>query len=298
MGGITVGGGRKKRALAHGYCRRGDNPFGVKSEESGEFNMAFENLLYEKRNGIGYVTINRPAKLNALTRKTMDELDECFQDIEKDDEVRTIILTGAGEKAFVGGADINELAVQTPVEGKEMSVRGQKILDLIEHLGKPVIAAINGYALGGGCELALACTLRIASENARLGQPEVKLGLIPGYGGTQRLPRLVGKGRALEMLLSGDPVSAADAYRMGLVNQVVAAQDLIATAEKLAQKIMANAPLAVRFALEAVNHGLEMPQAEGQFLEATLFGLCCSTADMKEGTRAFLEKRPARFTGK
>jgi enoyl-CoA hydratase len=260
--------------------------------------MAFENLLYAKRNGIGYVTVNRPEKLNALNRKTMDELQDCFQEIEGDDEVRAVILTGAGEKAFVGGADINELATQTPVEGKEMSVRGQRILDLIEHLGKPVIAAVNGYALGGGCELALACTIRIASENARLGQPEVKLGLMPGYAGTQRLPRLVGKGRALEMLLSGDPISAAEAYRIGLVNQVVPAQDLIATAEKLAQKILANAPLAVKFALEAVNHGLEMTEAEGQFLEANLFGLCCTTADMKEGTRAFVEKRPARFTGK
>ena len=260
--------------------------------------MAFENLLYEKRNGIGYVAVNRPEKLNALNRKTMDELYDCFQEIERDDEVRAVILTGAGERAFVGGADINELAVQTPVEGKELSMRGQKILDLIEHLGKPVIAAVNGYALGGGCELALACTIRIASENARLGQPEVKLGLIPGYAGTQRLPRLVGRGRALEMVLSGEPVSAAEAYRIGLVNQVVPAQDLIAAAEKLAQKILANAPLAVKFALEAVNHGLEMTQAEGQFLEANLFGLCCTTADMKEGTRAFLEKRPARFTGK
>ena len=260
--------------------------------------MAFENLLYEKRDAIGYVTVNRPEKLNALNRKTMEELHVCFLDIERDDEVRAVILMGAGERAFVGGADINELAVQTPLEGKEMSERVQKVLDLIEHLGKPVIAAINGYALGGGCELALACTLRIASENARLGQPEVKLGLIPGYAGTQRLPRLVGRGRALEMLLSGDPVNAAEAYRIGLVNQVVPAQDLIAAAEKLAQKIMANAPLAVKFALEAVSHGLEMPEAEGQFLEANLFGLCCSTADMKEGTRAFLEKRPARFTGK
>ena len=260
--------------------------------------MAFENLLYAKRNGIGNVTVNRPEKLNALNRKTMDELQECFQEIQGDDEVRVVILTGAGDKAFVGGADINELAVQTPVEGKGMSVRGQKALDLIEHLGKPVIAAVNGYALGGGCELALACTIRIASENARLGQPEVKLGLIPGYAGTQRLARLVGKGRALEILLTGDPIGAAEAYRIGLVNQVVPAQDLIATAEKLAQKIMANAPLAVKFALEAVNHGLEMTEAEGQFLEANLFGLCCTTADMKEGTRAFLEKRPARFTGK
>jgi len=260
--------------------------------------MAFENLLYEKRNGIGYATVNRPEKLNALNQKTMQELEECFQRIGCDDEVRAVILTGAGETAFAGGADINELAVQTAVEGREMSVRGQKILDLIEDLGKPVIAAINGYALGGGCELALACTLRIASENARFGLPEVKLGIIPGYAGTQRLPRLVGKGRALEIILSGEQISAAEAYRIGLVNQVVPAPDLLAAAEKLARKIIANAPLAVKFALEAVNHGQEIPEAEGQFLEANLFGLCCTTADMKEGTSAFLEKRPARFTGK
>jgi enoyl-CoA hydratase len=260
--------------------------------------MAYETLLYEKRNGIGYVTANRPEKLNALNRKVIEEMLACFQALEKDDEVRAVILTGAGEKAFVAGADINELTVQTPVEGKEYSLRGQKLLALIENLGKPVIAAINGYALGGGCELALACTLRLASEKARLGQPEVKLGIIPGYAGTQRLPRLVGKGRALEMILGGEPVTAQEAYRIGLVNQVVPAPELMAAAEKLAQKIMANAPLAVKFALEAVNHGLEMSEAEGQFLEATLFGLCCTTADMKEGTRAFLEKRPAKFVGK
>jgi enoyl-CoA hydratase len=260
--------------------------------------MAFETLLYEKRNGIAQVTINRPDKLNALNRKVMEELFECFQDIEKDHEARAVILTGKGEKAFVAGADINELAALAPVEGKEYSLRGQKVLDYIEHFGKPVIAAINGYALGGGCELAMSCALRIASENARLGQPEVKLGIIPGYAGTQRLPRLVGKGRALEMLLSGDPISASEAFRMGLVNQVVPLPDLMATAEKLAQKIAANAPLALRFALEAVNHGLEMPEAEAQFLEAALFGLCCTTADMKEGTRAFLEKRSVKFTGK
>lgn len=260
--------------------------------------MAFETLLYEKRDGIAQVTINRPDKLNALNRKVMEELFECFQDIEKDNEARAVILTGKGEKAFVAGADISELAALGPVGGKEYSLRGQKVLDSIEHFGKPVIAAINGYALGGGCELAMSCALRIASENARLGQPEVKLGIIPGYAGTQRLPRLVGKGRALEMLLSGDPISASEAFRMGLVNQVVPLPDLVATAEKLAQKIAANAPLALRFALEAVNHGMEMPEAEAQFLEAALFGLCCTTADMKEGTQAFLEKRPAKFTGK
>jgi enoyl-CoA hydratase len=236
--------------------------------------------------------------LNALNRQVMEELLDCFQLWQTDNDVRVVILTGAGDKAFVAGADVNELAVLSPVEGKEVSVRGQKVLDLIENLGKPVIAAVNGYALGGGCELAMACTLRIASENARLGQPEVRLGLIPGYAGTQRLPRLVGKGKALEMILSGEPITAQEAHRVGLVNQVVSAQELMASAEKLAQKIMANGPLAVKFAMEAVNHGMEMSEAEGQFLEATLFGLCCTTADMKEGTRAFLEKRPAKFVGK
>jgi enoyl-CoA hydratase len=260
--------------------------------------MAYETLLYEKRNNIGYVTVNRPAKLNALNRQVMEELLDCFQTLARDDEVRVVIVTGAGEKAFIAGADINELAAQSPVEGKETSRRGQAVLDFIENLGKPVIAAINGYALGGGCELAMACTLRVASENARLGQPEVKLGIIPGYAGTQRLPRLVGKGRALEIILTGEPITAQEAYRIGLVNQVVPPAELMTAAEKLAQKITALAPLAIKFALEAVNHGLETSEAEGQFLEATLFGLCCTTADMKEGTRAFLEKRSPKFTGK
>jgi enoyl-CoA hydratase len=260
--------------------------------------MDWETLLYERRDGIGYLTLNRPEKLNALNRKVMDELDACFQTLREDSEVRVVILTGAGEKAFAAGAEIKELAELSPVEGKEFARRGQEVLDCIENLGKPVIAAVNGYALGGGCELAMACTLRLASENARFGQPEVKLGIIPGYAGTQRLPRLVGKGRALEVLLSGEPVTAQEAYRLGLVNQVVAPNELMAAAEALARKIMANAPLAVRFALEAVNHGMQVTEEEGQFLEATLFGLCCATEDMKEGTRAFLEKRPARFTGK
>lgn len=259
--------------------------------------MAFETLLYEKRNGIGYVTVNRPDKLNALNRQVMDELDECFRALWKDDEVRVAILTGAGEKAFVAGADISGIAAQTPLEGKAMAEHGQEILGRIENLGKPVIAAVNGYALGGGCELAMACTLRIAAENTRFGQPEVKLGIIPGYAGTQRLARLVGKGRALELILTGEAVTAQEAYRIGLVNQVVPVGEVMAASESLARKIMANAPLAVRFALEAVNHGLEMTQAQGQLLEATLFGLCCTTADMKEGTRAFLEKRPPKFTG-
>ena len=260
--------------------------------------MAYETLLYEKRNGIGYVTINRPEKLNALNQKVMAELSACFENIHQDEDVKAVILNGAGEKSFVAGADVSELAAQDPVPGKQTSTRGQKILDFIEDFGKPVIAAVNGYALGGGCELAMACTLRIASGNARFGQPEVKLGIIPGYAGTQRLPRLVGKGRALELILTGEPISAQEAYRIGLVNQVVAAKDLMAAAEAMARKLMANGPLAVRFSIEAVNHGMEMTQEEGQFLEATLFGLCCTTADMKEGTRAFLEKRPATFLGR
>jgi enoyl-CoA hydratase len=260
--------------------------------------MAYETILYDQRNGIGYVTINRPEKLNALNRKVVEELGECFAGIQNDEEVRVVIVTGAGEKAFVAGADISELAALSSLEGRETSARGQRVLDLIENLGKPVIAALNGYALGGGCELAMACALRIASENARLGQPEVQLGIIPGYGGTQRLARLIGRGRALELILTGDPVNAQEAYRLGLVNAVVQPAGLIPACEAVARKIAANAPLAVKFALEAVHHGLQMTLEEGQFLEANLFGLCCTTEDMKEGTRAFLEKRPAQFRGK
>ena len=259
--------------------------------------MTYGTLLYESRNAIAYVTINRPDKLNALNRQVMEELLACFQALQQDPDVRVVILTGSGEKAFVAGADLNELAPQTAVEGKETSQFGQQVFNLIENLGKPVIAAINGFALGGGCELAMACTLRVAAETARLGQPEVKLGLIPGYGGSQRLPRLVGKCRALELIMTGETVTAPEAHRLGLVNQVVPAAELLVATEKLAQKIIANAPLAIKFALEAVNRGMEMSAAEGQCLEAALFGQCCSTADMKEGTRAFLEKRPPKFTG-
>jgi enoyl-CoA hydratase/carnithine racemase len=258
----------------------------------------FENLLYEKHDGIARITINRPAVRNALNAQTVRELGSAFEQAKNDAEIRVAILTGAGDKAFVAGADINELAVQDPVSGKEYAMAGQAIFDSIENLGKPVIAAVNGYALGGGCELAMACTFRIASENAALGQPEVKLGIIPGYGGSQRLPRLVGKGRALQILLTGDIVSAPEALRIGLVNQVVPISELLTSAEAIAKKIIANAPLAVKFVIEAVNRGMEMTQAEGQFLEATLFGLCCATSDMKEGTKAFLEKRPANFKGK
>lgn len=260
--------------------------------------MSYETLLYEHREGIAWVTINRPEKLNALNRAVLEELRGCFEFIQKDEGVRAVILSGVGEKAFAAGADIKELSLLDAMSGQDASRRGQSLFDFVENLGKPVIAAIRGFALGGGCELAMACTLRVASEDARLGQPEVKIGIIPGYGGSQRLPRLVGKGRALEMILTGEPVTAEEAYRIGLVNRVVPVPELLAVAEALAHKIMANAPCAVKLSIEAVNHGVEMSQAQGEFLEATLFGLSCATQDMKEGTRAFLEKRPPKFTGR
>jgi enoyl-CoA hydratase len=258
----------------------------------------FENLLFEKKGAIAYLTVNRPKVLNALNMATMEELRKVFHSIKQDDEVRVVIMTGAGEKAFIAGADIGELAKNDAVQGKEYTHRGQSVLNLIENLGKPVIACINGFALGGGCEIAMACTMRLASENAKLGQPEAKLGIIPGYGGTQRLPRLVGKGIAMQLVLSGEMITAQEAHRIGLVNEVVAAAELIPRAEAIAQKIIANAPLAVQYAMEAVNKGMEMTLAEGLYLEATLFGLCCATEDKKEGTSAFLEKRPAQFKGK
>ncbi len=260
--------------------------------------MSFQNLLLSTRDGIAVVTINRPDKLNALNRQTMDELAAAFAALGADPGVGGVILTGSGEKAFVAGADIGELSRQSPVEGRDFSMRGQRTLEQIENLGKPVIAAVNGFALGGGCELAMACHLRIASENAKLGTPEVKLGIMCGYAGTQRLSRLVGKGRALEILLSGEPVDAQEAYRIGLVNRVVARDQLLGEAEGLLRKILANGPVSLRFTLEAVNAGLEMPFAEAEKVEATLFGLICTTQDMKEGTGAFLEKRPAKFQGK
>ena len=260
--------------------------------------MAYQNITVESRDGVAIVTVNRPDKLNALNDRTVDELDAAFTAIGADAAIRGVILTGAGEKAFVAGADIAELATQSPVDGKERSIRGQKVLDRIEDLGKPVIAAVNGFALGGGCELAMACHLRIASDNARLGTPEVKLGIMCGYAGTQRLPRLVGKGRALEMLLTGEMVDAQEALRIGLVNRVVPRDKLMAEAESLLRKMLANGPVSLRFTIEAVNSGLELPLAEAQYLEATLFGLICATEDMREGTKAFLEKRPPKFTGK
>jgi enoyl-CoA hydratase len=261
-------------------------------------NMAFENITYEKKGAIAYVTLNRPKVLNALNMATMEELRQAFHSIKGDTEVRVVILTGSGEKAFVAGADIGELAKHDAVDGKEYTHKGQNVLNLIENLGKPVIACINGFALGGGCELAMACTMRLASDNAKLGQPEVKLGIIPGYGGTQRLPRLVGKGIAMQLLLAGEMISAQEAHRIGLVNEVVPQGELIARAEAIAQKIIANAPLAVQYAMEAVHKGMEMTLQEGLYLEATLFGVCCATEDKKEGTTAFLEKRSASFKGK
>lgn len=260
--------------------------------------MAYENIKYEKREGIAYITFNRPEKLNALNRKTMEELDSILNDARADDGVRVLILTGAGEKAFIAGADINELAQQTPVNGKEFSLWGQGVLHKLETMGKPSIAAINGFALGGGCELALACSMRFASKNAKLGQPEVKLGIIPGYGGSQRLARLCGKGVAHELCLGGEMITAEEAARIGLVNRAVEPAELMAVCEGVAKKIIEKAPLAVKYAMEAIERGVEMPQEEGLFLEATLFGLCCATEDMREGTRAFLEKRPAQFKGK
>jgi enoyl-CoA hydratase len=260
--------------------------------------MAFDNLLLERDGRVAVVTINRPKVLNALNSQTIDELRRVMLELKHDDSVGVIVLTGAGDKAFVAGADINELAVQTPTGGREHALRGQHVFDLIENLGKPVIAAINGYALGGGCELAMACTLRLAADTAKIGQPEVSLGLIPGYGGTQRLPRLVGRGRAMELILVGAPVSADDACRIGLVNRVVAAADLMPEARKLAAQLAANAPIAMRYIINAINKGSEMPFAESCQYEATLFGLVASTDDMKEGTAAFLEKRKPVFRGK
>jgi enoyl-CoA hydratase len=260
--------------------------------------LALDNLLYEKKGGIAYVTLNRPKVLNALNRQTWEELQAAFEDARDDAEVRGVILTGAGDKAFIAGADIGELAQVTAVDAQTSSRYGQAVLELVENLGKPVIAAINGFALGGGCETAMACTIRVASEHAKFGQPEVTLGLIPGGGGTQRLPRLVGKGRALQLILSGGMISAQEAYRIGLVNEVVPAGEVITRAEAILEQIFVHAPLAIKFSLEAVNKGLETSQGEGLALEASLFGLCAGTDDKKEGTQAFLQKRAPQFHGR
>ena len=260
--------------------------------------LALANVQYDKRGSIAYVTINRPKVLNALNTPTWADLKTAFQDAKADASVHGVILTGAGDKAFIAGADISELAHVDAYDAEESSRFGQGVLDLIENLGKPVIAAINGFALGGGCETAMACTMRIAAEHAKFGQPEVKLGLLPGGGGTQRLPRLVGKGRALQLILTGETISAQEAYRIGLVNEVVPADNLIRRAETILNQIAGNAPIAVKFSLEAANKGLETSQSEGLALEASYFGICAATEDKKEGTSAFLEKRAPQFQGR
>jgi enoyl-CoA hydratase len=260
--------------------------------------LALANVRYEKKGPIAYVTVNRPKVLNALNTPTWTDLQAAFQDAKADASVHGVILTGAGDKAFIAGADISELAHVDAYDAEESSRFGQSVLDLIENLGKPVIAAINGFALGGGCETAMACTIRIAVEHARFGQPEVKLGLLPGGGGTQRLPRLVGKGRALQLILTGETISAQEAWRIGLVNEVVPAAGLIDRAETILKQITANAPIAVKFSLEAANKGLETSQSEGLALEASYFGICAATEDKKEGTSAFLEKRAPQFRGR
>ncbi len=260
--------------------------------------MAYENLLVEARDGVVFLTINRPARLNALDQPTLHELDTALTRIAGDAEARSVVVTGAGERAFVSGADIQALAGLDATAGRELSERGQRVFQRIEWLGKPVVAAINGFALGGGCELALACHVRVAVEGAALGTPEVKLGLICGYGGTQRLPRLVGRGRALELLLTGDRIDAEEALRIGLVNRVVPRERLLPEAEALARRMVANGPLALRATLEAVNGGLDRSLAEALEGEAALFGELVATEDAREGTRAFLEKRPPRFVGR
>ncbi|HET9708191.1 MAG TPA: enoyl-CoA hydratase-related protein [Gemmatimonadales bacterium] len=260
--------------------------------------MTYQTLLFDVRDGIAVVTVNRPDKLNALNDQVMAELSDAVDRITTAPEIRGAILTGAGPKAFIAGADIGDLSRQGPFDGKARAMRGQGVLRRLETCGKPVVAAVNGYALGGGCELAMACHLRLASDTAKFGQPEVKLGIAPGYGGTQRLPRLVGKGIALQLILSGEMIDAQEAYRIGLVNKVVPTAELLAASEKMLRGILAMAPLAVRLCLEAVDQGIEMTLDEGLLLEANHFGLLAATHDMKEGTSAFLEKRPARFEGR
>ena len=260
--------------------------------------MSPERVLFEVKDRIARLTINRPEKLNALDALTVQAIDRAVSAAAEDAGAGVLLVTGVGDKAFVAGADINELAGQTPVEGAAYARAGQAVFSRLERCGKPSVAVINGYALGGGLELAMACTLRVASETARLGQPETSLGIIPGYGGTQRLARLVGRGRALEMILTGDPIDAKEAHRIGLVNRVVPAAELPTAADALARTLLSRGPLALRYAMQAVHDGLEMTQAEGLALEAVLFGLTCATEDMREGTKAFVEKRKPAFKGR
>lgn len=260
--------------------------------------MGYEFILFETRGRTALLTINRPQVLNALNRKTMQEIRSALASVRDNADIGGVILTGAGEKSFVAGADIKELATQDPVGAKEFSLESQEILSFIEHYPKPVIAAINGFALGGGCELAMACHMRVASEKAKFGQPEVNLGIMPGNGGTQRLPRLVGKGRAIELILTGNMIDAQEAHRIGLVNKVCAPEQLLACAEEILQTIYSKGPVAVKLSLEAIQHGMEMTLEEGIQLESNLFGLCFSTEDMKEGTQAFVEKRKPEFKGR
>ena len=257
-----------------------------------------ENVLYEKKGPIAYVTLNRPKVLNALNKATIAELTEVFKDARDDDAVRGVILTGAGDKAFAAGADIAEMAGDTPAEAEDKTRHGQRLTKVIENLGKPVVAAVNGFALGGGCELAMACTIRLSVETAKFGQPEVTIGIIPGYGGTQRLPRLVGKGRALQLILTGEMIGAQEAYRIGLVNEIVPAADLISRAEAILNRIDANAPVAVKLAIESANRGLDVSLTEGLNIEASLLAQCVATEDMKEGVAAFREKRKPKFRGR
>ena len=260
--------------------------------------LGFDNISIEKKDSLAYLTVNRPRALNALNQATLAEIGLGLEDIRDDAGISGLIITGAGDKAFVAGADITEIATISAVEAAAFTRRGQAVFDLLENLGKPSVAAVNGFAFGGGCELAMACTLRLATQSARFGQPEVKLGVMPGFGGTQRLPRLVGKGRALQMILTGEPIDAQEAYRIGLVNEILDADKLLGRAAEILLKIGANAPLAVRFSIEAVNRGLQAGQNEGLVIESALFAVCAASEDKKEGTAAFLGKRQAQFAGR